>query len=769
VEQSPEATRSELLLFIIDMWNEDFLRSVAYIIEADNVTLAVMFRSYLETFLVVSLLCCLVTTYDSYADQQASSISTPSPSLQPPAATYNLPPVVVTATRTQLAPESSTSYLTVFTQQDVQQTPALVLDDALRQITGFNTFRRSSSIVTSPADDPEAQGVTLRGVGPGGASRALVLLDGVPVSDAFGGWIYWGEIPLNSIDRVEVVEGGGSDLWGNGAEGGVINIITKRPASTGVSIETSYGNHNTTQEAWSADYIYGPIRVSLETNFFNTNGWDIVQDGFQGPLDHSSNSIHELFGGRVEYNVGHGISLFLRGSFYNENRDLGSLFRSASATRGFVNGGASYADNAGDFLNTSVYAHLSTYNQNFSVDNIPRTFETPTQTQTVPSTDVGGFLTWTRTFLRHHQIGSGGDFRLIDGTSKDSYFNPAGTGIVDRKQSSGNQFFVGAYLEDLYRPMENLEFDSSVRGDFFGTLDGKIVNAPSNGPSSTVNFSNRMRTATSPRLGLRYGPWNWFTLRAGLYEAYRAPTLAELYRQSSVESLVLLPNPNLSPEFFDGGELGAQFGKIPGLLLGLTGYWDYLHHPISNVVTATNPITGADLERTRENLGRARIRGYQVDVEYNFFWLNWLRWSAHNPSLSLTANYLRSEATLTSNPPDPTLVGRRLTLVPWNTLNIGLRYSDTLIGDIWFQEQYQGKQYEDSDNHDVQSSYLVTNLTLSRSLPKFSNASWLGASTAYVKIQNLFNQTYIIDLGGGIPKVGTPFTVLAGLSVPLSF
>jgi len=225
----------------------------------------------------------------------------------------------------------------------------------------------------------------------------------------------------------------------------------------------------------------------------------------------------------------------------------------------------------------------------------------------------------------------------------------------------------------------------------------------------------------------------------------------------------------LSPEFFEGGELGAQFSKIPGLILGWTGYWDYLHHPISNVVTATNPLTGADLERTRENLGRARIRGYQVDVEYNFFWLNLLRWWKHNPSLSLTANYLRSEATLTSNPPDPTLVGRRLTLVPWNTLSIGLRYSDMLIGDVWLQEQYQGKQYEDSDNHDVQSSYLVTNLTLSRSLPKFSNAYWLGTSTVYVKMQNLFDQTYVVDLGGGIPKVGVPFTVLAGLSVPLNF
>jgi len=123
----------------------------------------------------------------------------------------------VSATRTDVTPASSTSYLSIFTQDDIKTTPSLTTDDALRWIPGFNTFRRSSSMVTAPADDPEAQGVTLRGIGPGGASRALTLLDGVPVTDAFGGWIYWDELPLAGIDHVEVVQGGGSDLWGSGA------------------------------------------------------------------------------------------------------------------------------------------------------------------------------------------------------------------------------------------------------------------------------------------------------------------------------------------------------------------------------------------------------------------------------------------------------------------------------------------------------------------------------------------------------------------------
>src|ERR1019366_1479431 len=226
---------------------------------------------------------------------------------------------------------------------------------------------------------------------------------GVPVNDAFGGWIYWDEIPLTSIDRVEVVEGGGSDLWGNQAEGGVINVISKQPKSNNLQTQASYGNRNTTQDALSGDYLWGPIKLSLEGNVFNSDGWNIVKSGFRGPLDGSASSIHELFNERAEYSPGNGISTFLRGSFYNENRDLGTPFRSASASRGFIDGGGSYDDNAGDVFNTSVYAHLSTYDQKFSSVNPARTVETPTQIQKVPSTDVGGFLTWTRTFFEHHQ------------------------------------------------------------------------------------------------------------------------------------------------------------------------------------------------------------------------------------------------------------------------------------------------------------------------------------------------------------------------------
>src|SRR5579872_4110370 len=122
----------------------------------------------------------------------------------------------------------------------MQQSPALIADDALRNVASFSLFRRTSSI----AAQPTTQGVSLRGIGPSGQSRTLVLLDGIPFNDPFGGWVYWTRVPLESVDRVELTEDSSSSLYGNIAMGGVINIITAHPTPHTVDVNTQYGNDN---------------------------------------------------------------------------------------------------------------------------------------------------------------------------------------------------------------------------------------------------------------------------------------------------------------------------------------------------------------------------------------------------------------------------------------------------------------------------------------------------------------------------------------------
>src|SRR5688572_3791610 len=107
--------------------------------------------------------------------------------------------IVVTASR-GAARLSTPEATTVLTSAELLTSAAGSLDDVLRNTPGFSLFRRSSSRVSNPT----TQGVTLRGVSGSGASRTLVLADGIPLNDPFGSWVYWNRIPQAAVERVEI-------------------------------------------------------------------------------------------------------------------------------------------------------------------------------------------------------------------------------------------------------------------------------------------------------------------------------------------------------------------------------------------------------------------------------------------------------------------------------------------------------------------------------------------------------------------------------------
>src|SRR3954468_15006851 len=139
--------------------------------------------------------------------------------------------IIVTATQTQTRLSDTPASVVVITREAMKTTAAATTDDALRQVPGFTLFRRSGSRTANPT----TQGVSLRGVGPSGASRALVLADGIPLNDPFGGWVYWDRVPREAVSEVEVLSGGASHLYGSGALGGVIDVETKKPTTNTLS------------------------------------------------------------------------------------------------------------------------------------------------------------------------------------------------------------------------------------------------------------------------------------------------------------------------------------------------------------------------------------------------------------------------------------------------------------------------------------------------------------------------------------------------------
>src|SRR2546423_3934022 len=196
--------------------------------------------------------------------------------------------ITVTAERAATRLSDTPSSVIVLSPADLSTTAALTLDDLLRQVPGFTLFRRTSSRTSNPT----SQGVSLRGVGASGASRAVVLNDGIPVNDPFGGWVYWSRVPRESVSRVEVVQGGTSSLHGTDALGGVISFLPRDVRDSVFSLETSGGNEQTFDTSMFAAgrLLQWSGQVAIEA--FHTDGYIPVDERERGPVDTRAASEH---------------------------------------------------------------------------------------------------------------------------------------------------------------------------------------------------------------------------------------------------------------------------------------------------------------------------------------------------------------------------------------------------------------------------------------------------------------------------------------------
>ena len=188
-------------------------------------------------------------------------------------------------------------------------------------------FRRSGSATANPT----SQGVSLRGIGASGASRAVVLDDGIPLNDAFGGWIYWGRIPRAAVDRIEVLRGGASDLYGSAAMGGVVQFVRRASAPSSVVIDASAGSQRTALSSIFASAQRGEWS-NVAGDFYTTAGYVLVDREQRGIVDQAADSKHNAVDATVARRFGETDRLFLRASHYRERRDNGTPMQTNDTT-----------------------------------------------------------------------------------------------------------------------------------------------------------------------------------------------------------------------------------------------------------------------------------------------------------------------------------------------------------------------------------------------------------------------------------------------------
>ncbi|MEP6917721.1 MAG: TonB-dependent receptor, partial [Acidobacteriota bacterium] len=489
--------------------------------------------------------------------------------------------VTVTATRGEQRTGDVPASVSLLSREEIKQSPAMVADDVLRQIPTFSLFRRTSSL----ASHPTAQGVSLRGIGPSGVSRTLVLLDGVPFNDPFGGWVYWSRMPLENAEQIEVVDGPSSSLYGNYAMGGVINFVTSRPARRTFEMKTQYGSRHSRKVDFLGSHVWGKLGVAVDGNAFDTDGYPIVRASERGVVDNNAAARFWNVNVKADYAPSARVHAFVRAGYFDENRDNGKKSTIDGTEEGndttwkSASGGVRIRMPDQSDLQATVFGDAETFHSNFLA--VPaatpaRSIGRMTLTQTVPTKDTGGMVQWSRAIGTAQFFTAGTDWRWVDGDSQENGLDTPGITPILRRISGGTQRSVGVFVQDLIAPLPQLSVTVSARLDRWRNYDGhNLENSLITGlPTANDHAAlpDRQDTVVSPRLAARYHVTDRVDLWGDIGSGFRAPTLNELYRQFRVGSTLTLANNALGPERLVGGEAGVTVQATRNLTVRSTWF-----------------------------------------------------------------------------------------------------------------------------------------------------------------------------------------------------
>lgn len=626
---------------------------------------------------------------------------------------------VVTAARgAQRLPSAASS--TVVTSAELANTAAASLDDALRLTPGFTLFRRSSSRVANPT----TLGVTLRGVSGSGASRTLVLADGVPLNDPFGSWVYWNRVPTAAVDRVEIVRGAAGDLYGPDALGGVVQVLTLAPDRSRLRATIDGGSNDTARLSLFGGVSSGPWFGSASGEWLRTDGVRTIGPEVAGPVDVRADSDYRTgfatLGARRD-----NLRASLRASAYYEDRGNGTPMQiNSTAWRqlagdvdGIVAGGAWQGRVAGG---------SQEYFQTFSAVAADRASERLTTEQWTPSDFVTASGQWSRPFGRLSLLVGGEGHRTK--STVDEYRHSitnvqSGPFVVGGTETGG-----GAYTRVGIEARSNVTIGVGARVDTW-----RSTPTDSALPEKSASFFSP-RASVAWRLG-------GTTLQSSVYRSYRTPTLNELHRGFRAGNVLTNPNPLLEPERVTGVE-GGVLQRYGQLSMRATAFFNELDGAISNITLSSTPSL---ITRQRQNSDKIRASGLELEADYRLH-----STVSMNGQMTFTSSHYRGSIA------QPAIADNRVPQVPRVQFGAGVTWSDPALATAALQVRGGGSQFDDDQNQFTLDGFAVVDAMVSRGIGR--------QFQAFVAVENLFDEDY--DVGKTpLRTIGWPRTVRVGLRV----
>lgn len=631
--------------------------------------------------------------------------------LQPAARTEQ---VTVTAGRRAARGADLPADATVVSRRDLEVAAAGTLDDVLRSTPGFSLFRRAPSRTANPT----TQGVTLRGLSASGASRTLVLADGVPLNDPFGGWVSWTRVPQIAMDRVEVVRGGASDLYGADAAGGVIQVVSVEPSSTVARALVEGGN----QESFRVSALAGTRRGSwhgLLTGEWNeTEGAIPIAPEIRGPIDTPAGVESSVIAASVGGALTRGWRLSARAHFHEEDRTNGTPLQDNDTNQRQVSAEVAGTGGWGD-LRVRAFGAGQGYNQAFSVVNAARTAETLSVRQEVESSMTGGSAEYVRA-IGTVVLLAGGDARRVEGDLIER--RPVGAPTT----ADGVQTLTGGFAQATWAASPSLVVVGGLRAD-------RVATDSTPGGSRDTN-------AVSPKASIAWTAPGAFTIRGSAYRAFRAPTLNERLRSFRAGNTLTLNNPALDAERVTGGEASVAW-EPRRVSLRATVFAARLEDAVTNVTISATPTL---ITRERRNAGTIGARGLEVEGR-----LQVLSSLAVGGTLAWTRSRFDESV-------EPGLEGNRVPQVPTAQGSVDVRWQPIAASMISAQLRWTGTQFDDDRNQFELGRSAVTDL--------LAEHRFAESLRGFVAFENLFDAIY--DTGRTPQRtVGPPRRVRAGVRV----
>jgi outer membrane receptor protein involved in Fe transport len=490
--------------------------------------------------------------------------------------------ILVTGASPQDALRRPATGTTVIGAVTLEAVPAVTLDETLRIVPGLSLFRRSSS----RASNPTTHGVTMRGLSASGASRGLILLDGIPLHEGFGSWVTWTRVPTLALEAVEIDRGAQGTTFGSDALGGAINLRSRTPAQRSAEIAFTGGGPG----LWQVDAAGGlgreGVNVFAAVSYLDTEGVIPTAPESRGAVDVKAgaewvNGLFKGFWSRDGRRAGFSV---LAGK---DERGNGTPLQNNDINGRTVSG---FFD--GVLRGTRVAANMAylgnTFGQSFSQVFAGRGTEALTTVQDIDTHAV-------RTTL---EVGQALPKAFV-----------AGRATVSRGDATFDEFRASTGLTSTMRLRDDTDAFSAHAGFTPAsaiTIGAGVRHERRRAPMAESSTDS----ATVAHLSGSWSVSQRVAIRGAVATSHRWPTLNELARNFQVGAVLTQANPDLLPERARSAEGGVT---VTGArwLASATTFWSVVDDAIANFTIQTTP----SIIRQRRNAGEARAAGAEVDFE----------------------------------------------------------------------------------------------------------------------------------------------------------